>query len=224
MKNLTGPATVNPNRGKKVALLAVAAILTSLLSLYFTMRPSPPPVSRTPFLGFGEVLADETIKAIESHGTVVPVIATYHSTGGTPVSDIWNTFAKEIKKHSGVILAEPVIVKLDAMAGEATITRSDFDNLVARHGSASALVLLVGLPVWDANQPLTLPHSAPKIIAVHFTPLSAKPYFIHSIATTLITPRLVPATAGAGETLTPRQWFDQNFQIFTAQNYESLPN
>ena len=210
------------DRRKKMALIAVGVISISLVSLFFTMAAPTPKINRAPFSGLGAALADETVTAIDNHGTVVPVLASYYTTGSTPITDQWKTFATEIKRHRSVNLAEPVIVKLDEATGEPALSRADFDNLVEKNSTAGALVFFVGLPRWETANPLTLPSVAPKIIAVHNTPLSAKPYFTSSIATALITPRLVPAEPATGEPKTPRQWFDRYFQIVTAENYQSL--
>ena len=213
-----------PERRKKGAIIAVVVIVLSLGWLWHTMVPSTPKLNRAPFIGLGEVLADETTKAIGNHGTVVPVITSYHTAGSTPMTDEWKTFAKEIKKHSGVKLAEPVIVKLDEAMGEPGVSHAEFDKIVDQHGKANAIVLLVGLPMWDPKNPLTLPNGAPKIIAMNSMPMPVKQYFDRSIITVLITSRMTPETATTGEPKTPRQWFDRYFEIITAQNYQSLPD
>ena len=214
----------NPERRRKVTVIAVLVIVASLVSLFFTMCEHTPKVNRAPFIGLGQVLADETATAIDNHGTVVPVIADYHATGSTPMADEWNTFAKAIKKHSGVTLAAPVIVKLDESMGEPGISRADFDKIIEKNANAAVIVLLVGMPMLDAKHPLTLPHTAPKIVAVHNTSMPAKQYLANSIVTVLITSRMTPEENAAAVPKTPRQWFDKYFQIFTDQNYQSMPD
>ena len=220
-----GDTNNDPVRRKKVTLIAVSVILVSLISLFFTMCEGAPKINRAPFIGLGEVLAAETAKAIDNHGTVIPVLADYHTMGNTPLTDEWKTFAKEIKKHGGVTLGNPVIIKLEETTGEPALARADFDNLVEKNSTAGALVFFVGLPLWDATKPLTLPSGgAPKIIAVHNAPQPVKKYFTSSIATLLITSRQSPDDKATGEPKTPRQWFDKYFQVFTAENYQSLPD
>ena len=215
----------DPGRRKKVTLIAVSVIIISLVSLFFTMCEDTPKINHDPFIGLGEVLATETARAIDNHGTVIPVLANYHITGNTPMTDEWKTFAKEIKKRSGVTLANPVIVKLDETTGEPALARADFDDLVEKNSTAGAVVFFVGLPLWDTAKPLTLPSGgAPKIIAVHNAPLPFKKYFTSSIVTLLITSRQTPEEKAAGEPKTPRQWFDKYFQVFTAENYQSSPD
>ena len=220
---LGGGANDNPDRRKKVTLIAVAVIAATLVSLFFTMCESTPKVNPLPFIGLGEVLADESAKAIDEKGTLVPVVASYHTAGNSPMTFEWKTFAKTLKKHSGVKMAAPIVVKIDeAATGEPGISRADFENLVRNNASAGALVFFVGLPAWEANNPLTLPTGAPKIIAVHNSPQPAKPYFANSIATLLITSRQSPEEKATGEPKTPRQAFDRYFQVFTTQNYQTL--
>ena len=221
--SLGGGTNNDPERRKKVTLIAVAVILISLVSLFFTMCEHAPKINPLPFIGLGEMLAEESITAIDNHGTVVPVLADYHTTGSTPMTHEWKAFAKETKRHSGVKLADPVIVKLaESGMGEPGISRADFDNLVKKNSTAGALVFFVGLPPWDAANPLTLPPGSPKIIAVHNSPQPAKPYFANSITAVIITARQTPETQATGEPKTPRQAFDRYFQVFTTQNYQSL--
>ena len=190
---LGGGANDNPDRRKKVTVIAIVVIAISLVSLFFTMCESTPQINPLPFIGLGEVLADESAKAVDDHGTIVPVVADYHTTGSSPMTYEWKTFAKEIKKHAGVKMAAPIVIKIDeAATGDPGISRANFENLVEKNASAGALVFFVGLPAWEANNPLTLPAVAPKIIAVHNSPQPAKPYFVHSIAALLITTRQTP--------------------------------
>lgn len=214
----------NSDRQKKMALIAVSVIIVSLGSLFFTMYDWSPQMSQALYIGLGEALADETVKAIGPHGTVVPILARAHMEGNMAPAVEWKTFAKEIKKHRNVKLAEPILVNLEETTGEPAITRADFDNLVDQHATAGALVFLVGLPAWDAKSPVTLPSVAPKIIAVHHSPLSAKPYLASSVVTLLIAARIDPVATATREPTTPRASFDRYFQIFTAQNYQSLPD
>ena len=208
----------NPGFRKKVALVAVIVIIAALVSLYIRSTPATE-VYRGPLSALGEALADETIKAIGDHGLVVPVIPEYHTSDIPPRAYEWRGFAKAIKKHSGVTLAAPVIVKPEDW-GEVT-SRASFDKLVDKNANASALVLFVGLPPWEDNNPLTLPRVAPKIIALQRCILltTVKQYFINSIVTVLITPR-PPSENVPGDPNTPRPWF----QVITAENYQSLPD
>lgn len=214
----------NPERRKKVATIATVVIIASLISLCFTMCERSPKVNRAPFIGRGEALADETAKAIGNRGTVVPVIADFHTASSAPVAGEWQAFTKTIKKHKDVTLAKPVIVKLDDNMNGPSISRDDFDALVKKHATAGAIVLLVGLPMWDAKDPLTLPTVTPKIIAIQGETAMLKQYFINSIATALIIPRIEQDANVPSKPKNPRQWFDKYFQIVTAQNYQSLPD
>jgi len=213
----------NSERNKKATIIVCIVLIVSLVSLWFTVAPHTPKINRAPFIGLGEVLAEETAKAIGNSGTVVPVITTYHTTGNTPMTDEWKTFAKEIKRHSGMLLAEPVIVKLDDSWVVPSLSHTDFDKLVKEYVGVDVIVFFVGLPVWEDKNPLTLPRVAPKIIAVHNIATPVKQYFTSTIATALITSRIVPDANAIGEPKTPHQWFNRYFQVFTAQNYQSLP-
>jgi len=207
---------------KKMAIIAVIVIIASAGWLWHTMMPTPPKINQAPSNGLGEVLAEETLKAIDNHGTVVPVIADSHTT------DIqWEAFKKEIKKHNTVTLADPVIVKpYNGMEKEGAF-RACIDKVVEENAKADALVLFVGLPmVWDDNNLMTLPSVGPKIIAVdgNNSPSKAKKYFINSIVTVLIMSRRTADPNAMDNPQTPRQWFDREYQVFTKENYESLPD
>ena len=214
----------NPKRRRQVMIVLIVVSSVAAIGVIANWGPNAPKINRAPFIGLGEVVAEETDKVIDHHGMVVPVVANYHTTGSSPMTDEWKAFTRQIKKSPGVELAEPVLVQLDETTGEPSLTRADFDKLVRGNAGAAALVLLVGLPVWDAGRPLTLPRVAPKIVAIHTSALPAKPYLTSAVATVLITRRLAPDSQALAAPRTPRQYFDKYFQVVTAKDSESLPD
>ncbi|MEI6085062.1 MAG: hypothetical protein WCS70_12270 [Verrucomicrobiota bacterium] len=67
------PVEAKAQRRKFVVLIAVLVIGCSLASLYRTIIPSAPKVNRQPFVGLGQVLGEETVKALSDRGRVVIV-------------------------------------------------------------------------------------------------------------------------------------------------------
>jgi hypothetical protein len=212
----------NQARRKKMMIFGIVAIICSLVWLYYTMVPHVhgPGPGQTTESSLGQIMAEETIKAIGDHGTVVPVVFDLY-TMKSPIATEWEAFAKEIKKHNGVTLAEPVIIKTDKSPRNHGISRADFDKVVEENAKADALVLFVGLPgAWNADNPVTLPSPAPKIIAVDKALVQIKPYFINSIVTTLITYRRRDETEAMANIKTGRAEFDEFYQVYTAENYQ----
>jgi len=216
-------ADARARRKQILAVVAVLVIIGSLVSLYFTMVPSAPKINRQPFIGLGQVLAEETAKTLSDRGRVTLVIADYHQKGGTPMNDQYEHFRSTLKKHSGVEIAATEVVVPDETMATSGLTVQQFDDLLKKHSSVSALVIFVGLPGLDEQPTLQVPDRHPKLIAIQTSSSPAKPYFERGIAEVLILPRINLAETNTANPTTPRGWFDKYFEVFTTKNYQSIP-
>ena len=209
--------TLSASQRKIIAVVAVLLILGSLLSLFSRLATPTHKANPLPFTGLGDALAEETAKAVGDKGTVVAVIATDQTKRNTPAADQWRAFQQTLKTHTAITLVTETVP-----VNELGLTPTDFTALLTKHAQAAGITFLVGLPEWDPQEPITPPAGAPKVIVVHtLASVPSKQYFANSIVTTLIMAR--PATPGAGQPKTPRQWFEQHYQIITAENSEMLP-
>ena len=199
-------------------MIAVLVLLAALVSLWFRFGSSPPPVPRNYFTSLGQVLAQESVAAAGDQGQVVAVIAADHKQSGTHLNAQWQAFTGELKKHTSFQLAEPEFAALDS--------HLFLVEILDRHPQARVLVFFVDPPDlrdWNAVANRT---AVPKIVAVGNPDLTARGHyaqaFSRGILAALIFPRLADA-ALAAPPQTPREWFDKYYQVFTPQNYETLP-
>lgn len=213
-------AEAKAKRKQIVATVAILVIVGSLISLYFTMVPRAPKINRLPFIGLGQVLAEETSKAINGRGRVVAVVTEAHTGSESPLHDQFVEFQKTLKA-GGVELAATESVPLEENSISMGVSAQNLDAILKKHAAVNAIVLLVGLPELGVQPPITLPARHPAIITLQATPSGARSYLERGIATVLILPRMTPGEAA--EPTTPRGWFDKYFEVFTAKNIQSLP-
>ena len=98
-----------------------------------------------------------------------------------------------------------------------------------RYADAEVIVFFVSLPNWLwVKQNLLIPQRMPKrVIVVDLTPTNMglyQDYFTYGFLSKLVAPRRVPFPGQSVEPKTPRDWFNQNFQVFTPQDIEALPD
>ncbi|MEI6085058.1 MAG: hypothetical protein WCS70_12245 [Verrucomicrobiota bacterium] len=216
-------ADVKARRKKMTAITAVVVIVGSLVSLYYTMNPATPKINRAPFIGLGQVLADETAKAIGDRGRVVLVIAEYHERAGTPMNDQLVEFRKTLKGHTGIEITATEVVAINKIEMMPGLSTKAFNDLLKKHSSVNGLVIFIGLPMLEREPTLEIPARHPKIIAIQTSSPATKPYFERQIADVLIVPRMSPADSGTTPPATSRSWFDKYFEVITAKNYQALP-
>ena len=202
---------------KTTAIIAGAVLLAALVSLWFTLGSSPPPVPRNLFTSLGQGLAQEAVAAAGDQGQIVVVIAADHKQSSTPLNAQWQAFTGELKKHTSFQLAEPEIATLDS--------HLSLVEIIDRHPQASVLVFFMDPPDlrdWNAVANRT---AVPKIVAVGNPDLPAKGHYVQAfnkgILAALIFPR--PTVAPSVPPKTSREWFDQYYQVYTPQNFETLP-
>src|SRR5690349_5388954 len=90
--------------GKTVTVLAILVIVGACAFVWRATRSPVPKINRAPFLELGQVLAEETAKAVSNHGRVVAVITDAHRQSGTPTHAEWEAFSNELKKHKSIEL------------------------------------------------------------------------------------------------------------------------
>ena len=204
---------------KTIVMIAVPVLLAALVSLWFTLGSSPPPVPRNYFTSLGQVLAQETVAAAGDRGQIVAVIAADHKQSGTPLNAQWQAFTGELKKHAAIQLAEPEVATLDS--------HLPLVEIIDRHPQASTLVFFMDPPDLRDWNAMANRATVPKIVAVGNPDLPAKGHYAQAfnkgILAALIFPRPTAAGAPAQPPKTSREWFDQYYQVYTPQNFETLP-
>ena len=206
-------------QSKTIALIAGLILLTALGSLWFTMRPGRPPVDHALYTSLGQGLAQEAATAIHDRGQIVAVIADFHEKSGTVWHEQWQAFTGELKKHSSISLAKPE---------NANLGHVPLADMVNRHAQASAIVFFMDPPDSVDLDAVANRQVLPQLVVVANAGLPAKStygkYLSSGILTALILQRPVTDPAPVAQPKTPREWFDKYYQIYTPQNFESLPD
>ena len=204
---------------KTTAIIAGAVLLAALVSLWFMLGSSPPPVPRNLIASLGQGLAQEAAAAAGDQGQIVAVIAADHKLSGTPLNAQWQVFTSELKKHAAVQLAEPEI----AIPGSHLL----LGEILDRHPQASVLVFFVDPPDLRDWNSIANRTTVPKIVALGNPDLTARGHYAQAfnqgILAALIFPRLAADVAQAAPPKTPREWFDRYYQVYTPQNFATLP-
>ena len=220
-------AIAKARRRKTTAVVAVLAIVVSLVSLYRTMVvPAAPENSRQPYVGLGQVLGEETAKSLGDHGRVVVVIWDDNNQSGNPLTDALEAFRGVLKKHPNIHITATDAIRIETnkfmMVGE--LTSETFNELLEKHSQADGLVLFTGLPPLESQPPIQVPTPHPQIIAVQIKSPLTKAYFDRQIVSVAISSSERPPTSTAANPKTPREWFDRFFQVSTVENYVTLQN
>ncbi|MCG3150152.1 MAG: hypothetical protein PCFJNLEI_03630 [Verrucomicrobiae bacterium] len=188
------------------ALLAGCALIVAVGVCVFTLRPTPERVDRAASITLGQLLADETARAVPGGGQVVAVIADYHRTGHPVWRDQWKAFQDQLAKYPALKLVPPEIVP----ATEAV----SLADILPRHGNAAAWAFFVNPPT--AEDLAALPESAPKLIAVGDPNLPPRgyygPWLRNGALAAVILPCAEPAASGGCR-----------YRAFTAANAGELP-
>ena len=204
---------------KTIVMIAIPVLLTALVSLWCTVRTSPPPVPRNLFSSLGQGLAQEAAAAAGDQGQIVAVIAEDHQQSGTLRNAEWQVFTGEIKKHTSFQLAEPEITT----PGNHFPLMEIFD----RHPRARVLVFFADPPDLRDWNSIANRSTFPKIVAVGNPDLIARGHYAQAfnkgILAALIFPRSTAADVPSSPPKSPREWFDQYYQVFTPQNFDTLP-
>jgi hypothetical protein len=205
-----------------IATVSLLAIIVSVATIVRGMLPTKITYNKAPFIGIGQALADATDKTLNGYGDIVVLITKSHQEKGNAAHDEFKAFQDELKKNDNIRVLQ--LVELNENSLETGFWQSEFERLLNQYSQATAIVSLVGLPNLDPQHPLLLDRKSPKIIAIHQSMTPAKDYFTQSIATVLITTRGTPAANPQSVPQTPQEWFDKYYEVYTAKNYESIPN
>ncbi|MCG3147366.1 MAG: hypothetical protein PCFJNLEI_00805 [Verrucomicrobiae bacterium] len=208
-------------------VITILIVVLCGLSIWRTLRPISDKFETNSFVGSGQGLADTTAQAVQNRGEVVAVITTAHQEQGSSLSFVWDAFRAEFKKHAGITLTIQMLPP-DQGEGVPGCSSVAFKEILEQHSQASAIVFFMSLPDWRWLQTkVVVPHISAKVIVLAEAPPFPKShytgYFTSGILSGLITQRRGGAPNHVPKPKTPREWFHNEYQIFTPQNYESLP-
>jgi len=209
-------------------MIAVIVIIGSLISLYVTQLRPANKSNLAPFVGAGQVLADETAKAIGDHGRVVLLVSALARSPNSVEQQQLAGFLGEIKRHRQIQIVATETFKIiappieDAMR-DLGLTNEQFAELLRKYDDVDALVTFIELPAFNPGQPLEWPRVHPKIIAGQLPVQAGQAYLRANKIAAFIAKREESTTTAKTKPRTPREWFDKYFQLFTLQNLAAQP-
>jgi len=211
-------------RGGPRVIVGGGAALVILIALIFigsTLLPHSPRTNHAPFIGVGQAMARATAKLVQEQGQIAVILSDDYQADDIPVHDEWQAFCAELKKHPGVHLLGTEIVDLPTLV-EFGLTRIQAADILKKYPTINVLVSFCGIPPWNQAELSALPRPAPKIVAVAGRDVPIKEYLASGIAAVVIAPR-IPLRTTATQPRSPAEWFDRSFQVYTTENYQSLP-
>jgi len=207
-----------------IAILAGLIIVGSLFFMRSRGILSSSTIKLDPYIALGQVMAQETGKLLNHGGRIGVVIPKDYQDKSNPVMvKEWDAFRDELRQYHSIELAVTEVISSAELTPEGAMSDARFTELLNKHSELTALVLLVGLPVWESGKKADLPSVRPNIIAVTGQRMFLKSYFTSALVSVLIVPRLSGLNPQL-EPKTPREWFDMLYQIYTTQNFASLPD
>ncbi len=215
---------------KPVVVLVVLVLLIAGYFIWRTFRAPDTKFNQPLFVGSGQVVAEETVKAVNDRGRVVAVIGADQLQEDAPQHTQWQTFRKELQKHSAITLAATETIAYDPADPQSDMTAcpiSSFQSILGKHKDVDAIVFFVGLPAWHwVEEKNALPPGVTaKVIILANLSGSTKPHYEEYLKKGVISSLIIRCggTRPVPNPKSAREWFDSEYQIFTPQNYESLP-
>lgn len=100
-----------------------------------------------------------------------------------------------------------------------------FQEVLEQNTTASVLVFLVELPPWDAVQPILKRDSGPRLVALSHRPglTRHRGYLEEGPLAILIGTRRNLNGLRDRQPQTAKEWFEHDYQLFTLQNINTLP-
>lgn len=216
---LGGGSQGGADASKRKTIVAVVAILVIIGSVGWLVRTtipsSSPTINTAPFIGLGEMMAEQTTKALSGHGRIVVFRQSEQFTSNVGIQRQWEAFQDRLKACGNLEIA--------AVETDFTLTREQLDTILKKYSTADAIVSFVGLPMDDLNKPYVPPGPAPKIIVYFKEPFPAKQFFANGFVTVMIRPRMSDdERSNVPPPQSPRDWFDMYFQVFDGSNYQTM--
>ena len=213
---------------KSLGIILGVILAGALLSIWLTNRTPTIQISKEEFCGvqtgLGQTLAGAVTKISPEPSRVVVVTSFQPDSFKKYSKYLWPAFATELKKQK----LEATIVTVPGNAwnsGDTPADQAAFKGLLEQYRKTDVLILFVDLPEWGRVAQALADYSGPTILAVDHQAERLKPhyggYFSSGILAALIGPSTRPVPQVQPKT--PREWFDRNYQVYTPQNFETLP-
>ena len=198
-----------------LGVVAVLAIIGSLVYLYFTQVATGPKINLKPFENLGFVAAEETAKILGGQGRVILINEVFEAMKSPHTESQLKGFKAGLAKSSGVQLKEIKEFKRSMSDDPQHWPPGQAGRFANMAEGAGVAVLFVSLPMDISKDDLVaLKECTTKLVLVTSqSPVLKKMLQERAIHTALVS-RFPPKPAPEGRE-TPRQWFDRVYMVVT---------
>ncbi|MCX7915678.1 MAG: hypothetical protein N3A53_05180, partial [Verrucomicrobiae bacterium] len=94
-----------------LVLVSIIVIVASLISIYLSMRTPQPKINTMPFVGIGEVAAEQAVKLLDGRGEIVLVALQLEQAPHTIARLSADTFRDRLRKYPQVRISAVEAIK-----------------------------------------------------------------------------------------------------------------
>ena len=208
-------------------ILALCVAAGSALSLFRTLRRPAPKVHYGSFHGVGEAAAGETIRLLNGQGRVVIWTADKGEIRDPAMEATIDRFRRALRRGSRirVLALEAVTLEgVNSMGVNDCLSPQQLRTLLEKAREADAVVSFAALPLVSQAVAGQLPDRRPNVVSAAFNtePDALRLLLEHDVAQAGILLRRSLPAEGPRTPRTPREWFDQYFEVVTAKDAAAL--
>ncbi len=194
-------------------IVAVLLLLGALVWLWRGLHPSPPNDVTMPYIGLGQVLAQQAANQLHrKEGRVVVVCMPTASVGSQAQL---GGLQRALGQYRNITVTMDAF-KTDQVGAMDTISFQQFEALVRQNANADVIISFLKVAPFTEVQITQLPRPCPKLIVVRWG---------HEAVQRGMSAGLVVAAAmerrwisSSSPPKNPRQWFDQHYQWITSES------
>ncbi len=171
----------------------------------------------------GRVMAEETARALNNTGKVV--VITMEAAKAPELRIQIEAFEKTLAQLGRIKIKQTYTLETENQPKYGLgsgLSGRRYVRIVNKHLDAAGIVSFVGAPRMT-EEDVTQLQGKPKLIAESRSAQKLKPLFDKGMMEVVVVARFQFPTPIKGKPRTPRDWFDQRFQIVTVANASSLP-
>ncbi len=209
-------------RGKNILLVSCCLLAISGSGLLLYRQYKAPPYNAALHERIGEVLAEQTAKALGAKGRILLITM---PTGNEPElatqlaafhQKLKTLGAFEVKEHTLDTKDQPKYGLGKGLSGRR------FVRTVKNHTTTDAIVSFVGAPELSDEEIAELKQH-PKFIAESRSPDHLPKLFERQLIQVAVVSRFTFPAPGPLRPASPQEWFDKRYQILTGESAKDIP-
>lgn len=193
---------------------AILVIVGALVWTWYGLHPQPPDNVAQPGVGLGQVLAQEAVDQL--HGKTGHVVVVCMPTASVESQTSLESLQRTMAKYKNITLTMKLFA-VNEVGIMDTIPFQRFANVVNQYAGADVIIFMLQPNVLTDTQIEQLPHPAPKLIVFRWNPEEVTRGMKWGLIMAAITDRRW-SSLPSDHPRNPRQWFDRNFELITAES------